>query len=103
VYSYGYAGFYGSMGGQHLNKAMISIASTASSNGYWMVASDGGIFSFGDAQFFGSTGSIVLNNQLSAWLQRLRAMVIGMVATDGGIFSFGDATILWFDWFDDFE
>ena len=25
--------------------------------GYWLVASDGGIFSFGDARFYGSTGS----------------------------------------------
>ena len=28
--------------------------------GYWLVASDGGIFTFGDAPFFGSTGSIAL-------------------------------------------
>ena len=26
--------------------------------GYWMVASDGGIFAFGDASFFGSTGAL---------------------------------------------
>ncbi|MDA8209596.1 MAG: hypothetical protein M0Z92_11430, partial [Actinomycetota bacterium] len=28
--------------------------------GYWLVASDGGIFSFGDASFYGSTGAITL-------------------------------------------
>ena len=28
--------------------------------GYWLTASDGGIFSFGDAPFLGSTGSLSL-------------------------------------------
>jgi hypothetical protein len=32
--------------------------------GYWLVASDGGIFSFGDAKVFGSTGSIALNEPI---------------------------------------
>ncbi|HEX3842038.1 MAG TPA: fibronectin type III domain-containing protein [Acidimicrobiales bacterium] len=32
--------------------------------GYWLVASDGGIFSFGDAVFFGSTGGIHLNQPI---------------------------------------
>jgi hypothetical protein len=30
------------------------MAATSNSQGYWMVASDGGIFSFGNAQFYGS-------------------------------------------------
>jgi len=29
--------------------------------GYWLVATDGGIFAFGDATFLGSTGSLKLN------------------------------------------
>jgi hypothetical protein len=29
--------------------------------GYWLVASDGGIFNYGDAPFYGSAGSLVLN------------------------------------------
>jgi hypothetical protein len=29
--------------------------------GYWLVASDGGIFSYGDAGFHGSAGSLTLN------------------------------------------
>ena len=31
-------------------------------NGYWLVASDGGIFTFGDAPFLGSTGATPLNS-----------------------------------------
>jgi hypothetical protein len=32
------------------------MAATPDGQGYWLVASDGGVFSFGDAGFFGSTG-----------------------------------------------
>ena len=30
-------------------------------HGYWLVASDGGVFTFGDAQFYGSMGGMHLN------------------------------------------
>jgi hypothetical protein len=40
------------------------MASTFDGKGYWLVASDGGIFSFGDARFFGSTGAIHLNKPI---------------------------------------
>jgi hypothetical protein len=42
------------------------MAATANDEGYWMVASDGGIFSFGDAQFFGSMGGTHLNKPVVA-------------------------------------
>ena len=32
--------------------------------GYWLVASDGGIFNYGDAGFFGSTGAQTLNKPI---------------------------------------
>ena len=34
---------------------------TYATPGYWLVASDGGIFAFGDAGFYGSTGALALN------------------------------------------
>ena len=37
----------GSMGGRHLNEPIVGIAAAPDGQGYWMVASDGGIFSFG--------------------------------------------------------
>jgi len=43
------------------------MTATPTGNGYWCVASDGGIFSFGDAQFFGSMGGQHLNGRSSAW------------------------------------
>ena len=35
----------------------MSMAATPDGAGYWLVASDGGIFSYGDARFFGSAGA----------------------------------------------
>ena len=52
--------FHGSTGNIHLNQPIVGMASDRN-GGYWMVASDGGIFSFGDAAFYGSTGNIRLN------------------------------------------
>ena len=47
----------GSTGGMALNQPIVGMAATPDGGGYWLVASDGGIFSYGDARFFGSTGS----------------------------------------------
>jgi hypothetical protein len=35
----------------------MGMAADRSGHGYWLVASDGGIFTFGDASFYGSGGS----------------------------------------------
>jgi hypothetical protein len=67
------------------------MAATPDGKGYWLAASDGGVFAFGDASFYGSMGGT-----------RLNAPVVGMAATpdgkgywlaaaDGGVFSFGSA------------
>jgi hypothetical protein len=40
------------------------MAATPTGAGYWLVASDGGIFSFGDAAFMGSTGSVPLKRPI---------------------------------------
>ena len=49
------------MGGKPLNKPVIGMAATPTGGGYWMVATDGGIFSFGTAKFYGSMGGKPLN------------------------------------------
>jgi subtilisin family serine protease len=59
--------------------------------GYWMVATDGGIFAFGDAGFFGSTGDLVLNSPIVGMARTVTGRGYWMVAADGGIFTFGDA------------
>ncbi len=59
--------------------------------GYWQVASDGGIFSFGTAQFFGSMGGSRLNQPMVGLASTPDGGGYWTVASDGGIFSFGDA------------
>ena len=59
--------------------------------GYWINATDGGVFSFGNAQFHGSTGGMVLNQPVVGMAATHDAGGYWEVATDGGVFSFGDA------------
>ena len=69
----------------------IAAALRGTAPGYWLVASDGGIFNYGSARFFGSAGGTPLP-----------APVVGMAATptrrgywlataDGDVLPFGDA------------
>jgi hypothetical protein len=67
------------------------MAATPDGRGYWLVASDGGIFSFGDAGFFGSTGGMVLNRPIVGMAATPDGRGYWLVASDGGIFSFGSA------------
>jgi hypothetical protein len=61
-------------------------------NGYWEVASDGGIFSYGGASFHGSTGGIALNKPIVGMASTPDGGGYWLVASDGGIFSFGNAS-----------
>ena len=75
-----------------LKQPIVGMAATPSGKGYWLVASDGGIFTFGDAHFYGSTGSHARStNRSSAWPPTPNGRGYWLVASDGGIFSFGDA------------
>ena len=83
--------FLASLGATSLQSAVVGLAGTPDSAGYWLVAGDGGVFAFGDALFHGSLAG-----------QSLQRDVVGMastpdgggyweVAADGGVFAFGDA------------
>jgi hypothetical protein len=67
------------------------MAATPDGKGYWMVASDGGIFTFGDASFYGSEGGTSLNQPIVGMAATPDGKGYWMVASDGGIFAFGDA------------
>jgi hypothetical protein len=99
VYSFGDAGFHGSLpagaGGLGITPiAPISaIATTPDGGGYWLVDQDGGVYAFGDAGFYGS----LPGNGTQPY-----GVVIGVTPTpdghgywllgaDGGAFAFGDA------------
>jgi hypothetical protein len=67
------------------------MAATPSGRGYWLVASDGGIFTFGDAHFYGSTGGLRLVQPIVGMATSPTGRGYWLVAADGGIFTFGDA------------
>jgi hypothetical protein len=88
IFAFGGVPFFGSMGGQHLNKPIVGMAADPVTNGYWEVASDGGIFSFG-APFEGSMGGQHLNKPIVGMAADPATGGYWEVASDGGIFSFG--------------
>ncbi len=59
--------------------------------GYWLDASDGGIFTYPNNLFYGSTGSLVLNKPMVGMAATPDGQGYWLVASDGGIFSYGDA------------
>jgi hypothetical protein len=119
------ANFLGSTGCFPLNRPIVGMADTSDtssvgtntacyggprqSGGYWMVASDGGIFAFGNAPFLGSTGCIALDRPVVGMVVSPDATTVGtltscippgynlqpggymLVASDGGVFTFGNA------------
>jgi len=67
------------------------MAALPGGGGYWLVASDGGVFAFGQAQFFGSTGGIHLARPVVALIPGPGGGGYWLVASDGGLFNYGDA------------
>ena len=91
VFTFGDAGFYGSMAGHPLVGPIVGTSVTEDGRGYWMAAADGGVFSFGDARFFGSMGGAHLDAPIVGMAATPDSGGYWLVAADGGVFSFGDA------------
>ncbi len=73
------------------NKPVVGITAMPAGGGYWLVASDGGIFGAGGAPFFGSTGGTRLNKPVVGMAATPTGGGYWLVASDGGIFAYGDA------------
>ena len=87
VAAFGAAVCYGGMTGTPLNRPIVGMAVDPATGGYWLVASDGGVFSF-NAPFEGSTGGIQLNKPVVAMGATPDGSGYWLVASDGGVFSF---------------
>jgi hypothetical protein len=68
------------------------MASAPGAGGYWLVASDGGVFSFGNAGFYGSAAPLRLDQPVVGMAPTPDGKGYWLVAADGGIFTYGDAT-----------
>ena len=53
VFAFGDVTFHGSMCGRPRNASVVGMAADSSTGGFWLVATDWGIFSF-DAPFYGA-------------------------------------------------
>ena len=59
--------------------------------GYWLAATDGGVFSYRDARFKGSMGGRPLKAPVVAAASTPSGQGYWLVGMDGGVFNFGDA------------
>jgi hypothetical protein len=69
------------------------MAATRTGAGYWLVASDGGVFTFGDATYHGSTGGGFLAAPIAGLVATADGAGYWEVGTDGAVFAFGDAAM----------
>jgi hypothetical protein len=91
VFTFGDAGFFGSLGGVKLARPIVGIAASRTGRGYWLIASDGGVFTFGDAGFFGSLGGVKLARPIAGIAASRTGHGYWLIGSDGGVFTFGDA------------
>jgi hypothetical protein len=72
VFAFGDAAFYGSAAELGpLAAPIVSMTASPSGNGYWLVASDGGVFAFGDASFYGSASEGTMPSPLPSPVKAL--------------------------------
>jgi hypothetical protein len=103
VFSFGDTQFYGSVPGlglhpagsglpNSLNAPIVGMVPSNDDNGYFMVASDGGVFAFGDARFAGSCPGIGgCSGTAVAVMPDHSGNGYWVVTSSGNIYTFGDA------------
>jgi hypothetical protein len=103
VFSYGDTQFYGSIPGlglhpagsglpDSLNAPIVGMVPSNDDNGYFMVASDGGVFAFGDAHFAGSCPGIGgCSGAAVSVMPDARGNGYWLVTQTGKVYTFGDA------------
>jgi hypothetical protein len=104
IFSFGDSTYYGSLPGlgfhpagsglpQSLNAPIVGMVPTFTGHGYFMVASDGGVFAFGDAKFEGSCPGIGgCAGRAVAVMPDSTGKGYWLVTDVGGVYAFGDAS-----------
>ncbi len=103
IFAFGDAGFHGSIPGlglapagsglpHALNAPIVGMVPSADGGGYFMVASDGGVFAFGDARFEGSCPGIGgCSGAAVAVVPDATGRGYWLVTQTGDVYTFGDA------------
>ena len=104
IFSFGDSTYYGSLPGlgfhpagsglpQSLNAPIVGMVPSITGHGYFMVASDGGVFAFGDAHFAGSCPGIGgCAGRAVAVMPDSTGKGYWLVTNVGGVYAFGDAS-----------
>jgi len=103
IFAFGDAGFHGSIPGSglspagsglphSLNAPIVGMVPSSDGGGYFMVASDGGVFAFGDARFEGSCPGIGgCSGAAVAVVPDASGNGYWVVTSTGAVYPFGDA------------
>jgi hypothetical protein len=103
IFAFGDSGFYGSIPGLGLHPAgsglpssldapIVGMVPSSDGRGYFMVASDGGVFAFGDARFAGSCPGIGgCSGAAVAVMPDATGNGYWLVTQTGHVYTFGDA------------
>ncbi len=103
IFTFGNAAYYGSIPGlgfapagssspKRLNAPIVGMVPSAGGGGYFMVASDGGVFTFGDAKFEGSCPGIGgCSGAAVAVMPDSTGNGYWLVTATGRVYTFGDA------------
>jgi hypothetical protein len=70
------------------------MAATPSGRGYWLAATDGGVFAFGDAGWLGRPAGAQLRSAVVGIAASRSGRGYWLASSDGGVFSYGDAPFL---------
>ena len=71
--------------------SITNVGSSGGTDGYWVVAANGGVYPFGSAPNYGSMAGSHLNAPVIGMAPTGDGAGYWLVARDGGIFTFGDA------------
>jgi hypothetical protein len=103
IFSFGNSGYYGSIPGvglhpagsglpNSLNAPIVGMVPSITGRGYFMIASDGGVFAFGDAHFAGSCPGIGgCVGSAVAVMPDSTGKGYWLVTNVGAVYAFGDA------------
>lgn len=91
VFSFGTAGFFGSLPSKHIHvDDIVGIAARPDGGGYWLVSSTGTVYAFGDAVWHGDASSLGLKDVVAIASSDAGGYLL--VTSTGVVHTYGDET-----------